>query len=338
MIEIFGEGFWKDLNLTSNEHEELHPLTERLKKTVLAGRAHSTVISYLRSMHKWKSFATRYNFCYFPAEPTAVALYLQHIIETTKSYHAVDAAYYAISWAQPLTSLASCSENAIVKSVREGAKRLLGTAQINRKEPLTLDQLNLLIRKADLTNGLALRNVCMNSLAFAGLLRFDDLIRIRRSDLVFHSDHLEISIAKSKNDQLRKGNVVLISDSPSDTSPVQLIKLYLSRLQIPDDCNKFIFRPLVKSKSSHSLIAIDRHISYSTFREHLKFDLFGIADDPSKFGSHSLRSGGATRAANAGIEERLIQRHGRWRSVSSKNMYMDDALSKKLEVSNVIQS
>ena len=161
-------------------------------------------------------------------------------------------------------------------------------------------------------------------------MRFDDLIRIRRSDLFFHSDCLEISIAKSKNDQLRKRNVVLISDSLSDISPVQLIKLYLSRLQIPDDCNKFIFRPLVTSKSSHSLIAIDRHISYSTFREHLKSDLFGIVDDLSKFNSQSLRS-----AANAGIEEPLIQRHGPWRSVSSKNMYMYDAQSKKLEVSRL---
>ena len=158
--------------MTSNEHEELHPLTERLK-TVLAWRAPSTVISYLRPMYKWKSFATRYNFCYFPAEPTAVALYLQHIIETTKNI---------------------------------------------------------------------------------------------------------------------------------------------------------------------TIIAIDRHISYSTFREHLKSDLFGIGDDPSEFGSHSLRSGGATQAANAGIEEHLSQRHGRWRPVPSKNMYMDDVLSKKLGVSNVIQS
>ena len=128
---------------------------------------------------------------------------------------------------------------------------------------------------------------------------------------------------------------MLISDSPSDTSPVQLIKLYLSRLQIPDDCNKFIFRLSVKSNLS---IVLSRHISYCTFREHLKSDLFGIVDDLSNFGSHSLRSGGCTRAANAGIEERLIVRHGRWRSVSSKNMYMDDALSKKVEISNVIQS
>ena len=52
-----------------------------------------------------------YNFGYFPAEPTAVALYLQHIIETTKSYHAVDAAYYAINWAHDLAGLASCSKN-----------------------------------------------------------------------------------------------------------------------------------------------------------------------------------------------------------------------------------
>ena len=121
-------------------------------------------------------------------------------------------------------------------------------------------------------------------------------------------------------------DVVLISDSPSDTSPVQLIKLYLSRLQIPDNCNKFIFRPSVKSKSSHSLIAIGRHISYSSFREHLKSDLFGLESSTIRQSSvsHSLRSGGATRAANTGIEERLIQRHGRWRSASSKNMYMVD--------------
>ena len=96
----------------------------------------------------------------------------------------------------------------------------------------------------------------MYSLAFAGLFGFDDLIRISRSDLFFHPDHLKIFITKSKNDQLCKGNVVLISDSPSETSSVQLIKLYLSRLQIPYDCNKFIFRPSVKSNLSVVLLLL----------------------------------------------------------------------------------
>jgi hypothetical protein len=43
------------------------------------------------------------------------------------------------------------------------------------------------------------------------------------------------------------------------------------------------------------------------------------------YSSHSLRTGGASKAANSGLNDRLIQRHGLWKSVSSKNMYIDDS-------------
>ena len=33
---------------------------------------------------------------------------------------------------------------------------------------------------------------------------------------------------------------------------------------------------------------------------------------------HSLRAGGATAAANAGVPDRLFKRHGRWKSESAK--------------------
>jgi len=198
--------------------------------------------------------------------------------------------------------------------------------------------LNKIIAKANLDNVLDLRNVCMYSLAFAALLRFDDLIRIRRSDLNFNPGHLKIVITKSKNDQLREGNEVLISESPLPHTPVKLLKMYLSRSLIPEDCKKIIFRPLLKTKSSHRLVNEDRHISYTTFREKLKVDLTGIVEDPSSYSTHSLRSGGATLAANSGINDRIIQRHGRWKSASSKNMYIEDELSKKLEVSKHLQS
>ena len=34
--------------------------------------------------------------------------------------------------------------------------------------------------------------------------------------------------------------------------------------------------------------------------------------DVSKIPVHSLRSGGATAAANAGVKDRMFKRHGRW--------------------------
>ena len=47
---------------------------------------------------------------------------------------------------------------------------------------------------------------------------------------------------------------------------------------------------------------------------------------------HSLRIGGATKAANAGIKDRLFKRHGRWRSEQAKDGYVNDSISERLEV------
>jgi hypothetical protein len=55
---------------------------------------------------------------------------------------------------------------------------------------------------------------------------------------------------------------------------------------------------------------MNKPISHTTLRE-----LFIEAlKTRYKFGLHSLRSGGATAAANYGIKDRLFKRHGRWRS------------------------
>ena len=43
-----------------------------------------------------------------------------------------------------------------------------------------------------------------------------------------------------------------------------------------------------------------------------------IVLDISAIGTHSLRSGGATAAANAGVPDPLFKRHGRWASESAK--------------------
>ena len=42
------------------------------------------------------------------------------------------------------------------------------------------------------------------------------------------------------------------------------------------------------------------------------YKLAELEFDPKQFGLHSLRSGGATVAANAGIPDTLFKRHGWW--------------------------
>ena len=50
-------------------------------------------------------------------------------------------------------------------------------------------------------------------------------------------------------------------------------------------------------------------------------------------GLHSLRAGGASAAANAGVNDRCWKRHGRWKSETSKDGYAADSLERRLEVS-----
>ena len=58
--------------------------------------------------------------------------------------------------------------------------------------------------------------------------------------------------------------------------------------------------------------------------------------DIRKFGLHSLRRGGATAAANLGVNDRLFQKHGRWKSANVKNNYVDENLEALLHVSRNI--
>lgn len=58
-----------------------------------------------------------------------------------------------------------------------------------------------------------------------------------------------------------------------------------------------------------------------------------VSEEPRKFGHHSLRSGGATAAANADIPDRLFKAQGRLRSETAKDGYVKDNINNNLSVS-----
>lgn len=134
----------------------------------------------------------------------------------------------------------------------------------------------------------------------------------------FHEGCMIIKGEKSKTDQLRRGDQVVIAQSGGSVCPVSLLKIYLRKLDIDPHSNEFIFRTLVKTKSSYKLTQKNKPISYTTFRNQLAKSLKNVVPDPSVYGTHSFRSGGASRAANSGVNDRLFQKHGRWKSVAAK--------------------
>jgi hypothetical protein len=61
-----------------------------------------------------------------------------------------------------------------------------------------------------------------------------------------------------------------------------------------------------------------------------------IGLDKTLLGLHSLRSGGASQAANNNVTDRLFKAHGRWRSENAKDGYVKDSLLSKLSVTKLL--
>lgn len=90
----------------------------------------------------------------------------------------------------------------------------------------------------------------------------------------------------------------------------------------------------MKKAASFKLRHTNKPLSYTRTREIILSALEDIGLDKKKFGLHSLRSGGATAAAAAGVNDRIFKKHGRWKSETAKDGYVREKLSEKLSVSS----
>ena len=85
------------------------------------------------------------------------------------------------------------------------------------------------------------------------------------------------------------------------------------------------------------LLNKDKKLSYTRARECIVKKLKMVAPNLN-LSTHSLRASGATTAANAeGVSERCIKRHGRWKSDTSKDGYIEDSVDKRLFITKQLQ-
>ena len=105
---------------------------------------------YDRAFRRWKEFAlSKHGFSYLPANPMLVAVYLQYVLESTRSSSSVDTAFYSFKWVHESAGLVSPRDNSLVNRVREAAKRILGAKRCHRKEPLPIEIIKDIISAAD---------------------------------------------------------------------------------------------------------------------------------------------------------------------------------------------
>lgn len=149
-----------------------------------------------------------------------------------------------------------------------------------------------------------------------------------------------LKIRHSKTDVYRAGKEVLIAKGGSSSAcPYNLLQKYLKLTCQNNTSDKYLFRPVNRSKGKASLLSQNKQLSYTRARECMVEKLKSVAPNLN-LGTHSLRASGATMVANAdsdGLNERCLMRHGRWKSTVSKNGYIDDSIEKRLVVTKKLK-
>ena len=99
----------------------LQQLAQQLFGTVMSSKAPSTEKKYLYAFGRWKRWAEGMDgVTVFPVEAIHLALYLQHIGNSTGSRASVEEAVYALSWIHEAAGLPSPINDPFVQTVLGG--------------------------------------------------------------------------------------------------------------------------------------------------------------------------------------------------------------------------
>ena len=281
-----------------------------LPSVLVHSRSDNTVKNYFYAFQAWDRWAKLYGVVSLPAQAVSFALYLLYRIQQGASYAVCKGAFYGVKHVHNLYMLPDPTEQTLVENMLEAAKRL-DVHVVTKKEPITVDIIQKLYNTTVKLRGSLndYRVMCFCILGFSGFLRYDETAALRVCDYHFEATHMKIFIEKSKTDQYRDGKWLFIANGDTELCPTKIVHLYLDKCSITDlSSDEFLFRGISKGKNYEKLRKTNKALSYTRVREILLSALKEIGLDSCLFGTHSLRSGGATEAANAGVPVRLFKK------------------------------
>ena len=327
--------FWADLSTLKDP--SLVALSTRLRQVIILDKAPSTVRAYLAAFTRWHRWATSANLPSFPARAPHVALYLLQLAQSSASCSSATQASAALHWIHVKADVDDPTSHPVVKQLGNALRRLYSRPRV-RRSPLSPTEFRRIVAylACSETNLADLQTAVIFVLGFCGFLRWDDMAGLRRESVSFSPTHATIHFEKRKNYQLRDCEDLVIARCPSalHLCPVAILERFFTL------GNHLAKDPLLRKvtvcrKKGSYLRGV---MSYTRALELVREALERTGINSAGYGTHSLRAGGATAAARAHVAERLIQRHGGWKTATAKDGYISDSLSDALSVSQAVLS
>ena len=119
---------------------ELQNLAAKLPGTVAQSYADKMVKKYLGAFRRWKTWAMGHGFTPLPEKSSQMALYLQHLGDTTQAKASVEEAFNALAWVRLASGLSSPTLSPFMRATLEGLQRILARP-VTEKTPVSIELL-----------------------------------------------------------------------------------------------------------------------------------------------------------------------------------------------------
>ena len=287
-------------------------------KNLRSSKSVNTLRAYQADFKDFSSFCFKNGLSSMPTVPKILSLYLTHLSATSK-FSTLKRRIASISVIHKMKGHYLDTKHPIIMENLHGIKRVKGTTQKSKK-PILISNLKEIIKVIDKSLSYCglpelekskdvekkIRDKAIILIGFAGGFRRSEIVNIDYEDIEFVSEGIKIFIKRSKTDQSGEGMIKAIPYFENKNyCPVLALKYWFEYSEIKSGK---IFD--ISDKSVALIIK-----KYSS--------LAGL--DPNKYGGHSLRSGFATSAAEAGAEERYIMAMTGHKTTQMVRRYIQEA-------------
>ena len=309
---------------------DIKALQEETLLNLQNSKSKNTVKAYKSDFKDFGIFCAKNGFKSLPSEPKIVSLYLTYLSTRDAKMSTLKRRIVSIGVIHKLKGhYLDTKHPSIIENIM-GIKRRKGSIQKGKK-PILISDLKLIIDVIDHQNKediKKLRDRSIILIGFSGGFRRNEIISLDYDDLDFVSEGIKINIKKSKTDQFGEGSIkALPYFDNSQYCPVVSLKKWINISKITSGS---IFRRFIKGSKLSENRLTDQTVAL-LIKEYLK--LAGI--ESKNYSGHSLRSGFATSAAEAGAEERSIMAMTGHKStemvrryIKEANLFKNNALSK----------
>ena len=304
----------------NNITTDIKALQEETLINLRNSKADNTIRAYKSDFNDYGLFCAQNGFKSLPTDPKIVSLYLTQLSTKNVKISTIKRRLVSIGVIHKLKGHYLDTKHPLIVENLMGIKRRKGSIQ-NGKKPLLINNLKKIINVIDEQKKekiKILRDRTIILIGFSGGFRRNEIVSLDFDDLDFVEEGLKINIKRSKTDQFGAGSTKgLPYFENSQYCPVVSIKKWIEISKINSGA---LFRRFTKGSNLSEKRLTDQTVAL-LIKEYL--GLAGI--DSTNYSGHSLRSGFATSAAEAGAEERTIMAMTGHKSTEMVRRYIKNA-------------